>query len=167
MFKVKNKKTKEIIQVLDTHCDEYGAAWFLIWENNGWRWRAANNFVPPNYEPKVKMLVAGSRDFQNYPLMRKELDKEKDRIEEIVSGDAKGADTYGCMWARDNDIPIRHCPADWQKYGASAGYVRNKQMGDYADELIAFWDGMSPGTKDMIEYMKKLGKKVTIIEFNK
>ena len=165
MFKVKSRKTGEIIQVLDTHCDEYGGAWFLIWANDGWRWRAANNFVPPNYEPKKKVIVAGSRSFQNYPLMCKELDKIKDRIECIVSGDAAGADTYGCMYARDNNIPIRHCPADWQKYGAAAGYVRNKQMGDYGDELVAFWDGTSPGTKDMIDYMGKLGKKVTVIEY--
>lgn len=167
MFKVKNKKTGEIIQVLDTHCDEYGGAWFLIWANDGWRWRAANNFVPPNYTPKVKLIVAGGRDFQNYPLMCKELDKIKETIECVVSGDAKGADTYGCIYARDNDIPIRHFPADWQKYGTAAGYVRNKQMGDYADELIAFWDGSSPGTNDMINYMKKLGKKVTVIEYTK
>ena len=165
MFKVKNRKTKEIVQVLDTHCDEYGGTWFLLWENDGWRWRPGDNFVPPNYELKVRVVVAGSRSFQNYPLMCKELDKIKDRIECIVSGDAAGADTYGCMYAHDNNIPIRHCPADWQKYGTAAGYVRNKQMGDYGDELVAFWDGVSPGTNDIINYMKKLGKKVTVIEY--
>ena len=51
MFRVKNIKTKEIIQVLDTMVDDvYGITFFLIWENNGWRWRDAKNFVPPNYE---------------------------------------------------------------------------------------------------------------------
>lgn len=54
MFRVKNKKTEEIIQVLDTYCDEYGKTWFLIWVNDGWRWRAADNFVPPNYMVKNK-----------------------------------------------------------------------------------------------------------------
>ena len=167
MFKAKNRKTKEIVQVLDTHCDEYGGTWFLLWESDGWRWRPGDNYVPPNYEPKVRVIVAGSRGFQNYPLMCKELDKIKDRIECIVSGDAGGADTYGCMYARDNNIPVRHCPADWQKYGTAAGRVRNKQMGDYGDELVAFWDGISPGTNDMINYMKQLGKKVTVIEYTK
>ena len=167
MFKVKNKKTGEIVQVLDAHCDEYGKTWFLLWIKDGWKWRSGDNFVPPNYEPKVRVIVAGSRNFQNYPLMCKELDKIKDRIECIVSGDATGADTYGCMYARDNNIPVRHCPADWQKYGTAAGYVRNKQMGDYGDELIAFWDGVSPGTNDMINYMKQLGKKVTVIEYQR
>ena len=49
MFKVRNKKTNMIVQVLDAYPDEYGKSWFLIWENNGWRWRPADNFVPPNY----------------------------------------------------------------------------------------------------------------------
>ena len=167
MFKVKNKKTGEIIQVLDTHCDEYGGAWFLIWANDGWRWRAANKFVPPNYTPKKKVIVAGSRTFQNYPLLCKELDKIRETIECIVCGEAKGADTLGRTYAYDNAIPVKSFPADWQRYGASAGFVRNHQMGDYADELIAFWDGVSPGTKDMIDYMNKLGKKVTVIEYQR
>ena len=166
MFKVKNKKTKQIIQVLDTHCDDYGNAWFLTWECDKWRWRAAANYVPPNYEPKVKLIIAGSRDFQNYPLLCKEVDEIRDRIECVICGEAKGADTLGRTYAYDNAIPIKSFPADWQKYGSSAGYVRNQQMGDYADELIAFWNGTSPGTKHMIDYMNKLGKKVTVIRYD-
>ena len=50
MFKVKEIKTQKIYQVLDTYCDDYGKAFFLIWENEGWRWRPADNFVPPNYK---------------------------------------------------------------------------------------------------------------------
>ena len=51
MFKVKNKRTKEISIVLDTWFDEiYHKTYFLIWENNGWRWRSAANYVPPNTE---------------------------------------------------------------------------------------------------------------------
>lgn len=47
MFKVKNIKTNKIIQVLDTYCDNYSKTWFLIWDN-GWCWRPASNFCPPN-----------------------------------------------------------------------------------------------------------------------
>lgn len=51
MFKVKNIKTKEIIQVLDTMVDDiFGVTFFLVWENKSWRWRPAKNYVPPNYE---------------------------------------------------------------------------------------------------------------------
>ena len=54
MFKVKEIKTEKIIQVLDAWCDEYGKTWFLIWYADGWRWRPADNYCPPNYIPKEK-----------------------------------------------------------------------------------------------------------------
>ena len=51
MFKAKRKTTGEIFQILDTYLDnDLGNTFFLIWENDGWRWRPANGFVPPNYE---------------------------------------------------------------------------------------------------------------------
>ena len=53
MFRVKNIKTKEIVQVLDTYIDmPFQDTYFLIWENNGWRWRNSKNYVPPNVEVK-------------------------------------------------------------------------------------------------------------------
>ena len=163
MFKVKNIKTNEIVQVLSVYCDDYGKSWFLFWENDSWRWRPSDIFCPPNYEPKKKVIIAGSRNFNDWRLAYQTLDEYKDKIKEVVCGDAKGADTIGANWAQEHGIKVHHFPADWQKYGVSAGYVRNKQMGDYADALIAFWDGVSPGTKDMIEYMQKLEKEQTII----
>jgi len=51
MFKVKHKETKKIYQVLDTYLDSiHGVTMFLIWDNKGWRWRPAHNFIPPNWE---------------------------------------------------------------------------------------------------------------------
>ena len=50
MFKVRRKGTEEIIQVLDVYLTDLGVTYFLIWENDDWRWRNADNFVPPNYE---------------------------------------------------------------------------------------------------------------------
>ena len=64
MFRVKNKITNEIVQVLDTMCDEYGKTWFLIWQNK-WVWRSADIYVPPNYNIKYKWIVAGSRTSQD------------------------------------------------------------------------------------------------------
>lgn len=165
MFKVKNKITKEIIQVLDTYCDEYGKTWFLVW-NDKWQWRSADYFCPPNYVVKKRVIVAGSRAFQNYPLLCNELDKIKEEIGEVVCGEARGADTLGRTYAYDNNIPIKSFPADWAKYGNQAGYIRNREMGDYADMCIAFWDGASRGTLDMINYMETLGKEVKIILYN-
>ena len=97
--------------------------------------------------------------------MRSVLDDEVKSIAEVVCGEAQGADSYGKAWARYHNIPVKSFPADWQHNGSAAGYIRNHEMGDYADELIAFWDGKSPGTKEMIEYMQKLQKPVRIVEF--
>lgn len=166
MFRVKNKITNEIVQVLDTMCDDYGKTWFLIWQNK-WTWRAADNYVPPNYEIKYKWIVAGSRTFQNYPLVCKELDKIREQIGEVVCGEARGADTLGRTYAYDNDIKIKLFPADWERYGKSAGFVRNDEMAAYADKAIIFWDGKSVGSKDMIDKMEKLGKEVRVIYYDR
>lgn len=165
MFKVKRLRSNEIVQVLDTHFDEFGGTWFFLWENDGWRWRPAHNFCPPNYTPKKKLIIAGSRSFNNFKLMRSVLDEEVNSIAEVVCGEAQGTDSYGKTWAQYHNIPVKSFPADWQRHGSAAGYIRNHEMGDYADELIAFWDGNSPGTKEMIEYMQKLQKPVRIVEF--
>ena len=165
MFRVKNKATNEIVQVLDTMCDDYGKTWFLIWQNK-WVWRSADIFVPPNYKVKYKWIVAGSRTFQNYPFLCKELDKIKEQIDEIVCGEARGADTLGRTYAYDNDILIKSYPADWERYGKSAGFVRNEEMAAYADKAIIFWDDKSVGSKDMIDKMEKLGKEVRVIYYD-
>lgn len=165
MFRVKNKATNEIVQVLDTMCDDYGKTWFLIWQNK-WVWRSADIFVPPNYKVKYKWIVAGSRTFQNYLLLCKELDKIKEQIDEIVCGEARGADTLGRTYAYDNDILIKSYPADWERYGKSAGFVRNEEMAAYADKAIIFWDGKSVGSKDMIDKMEKLGKEVRVVYYD-
>ena len=86
-------------------------------------------------------------------------------IDEVVCGGAKGADALGAEWARINGIPVKYFNAEWEKYGNAAGIIRNHQMGDYADYLVAFWDRNSRGTMDMIEYMQRLGKKGKVVLF--
>lgn len=85
-------------------------------------------------------------------------------ITEVVSGGAKGIDTLGEHWAKNNDIPIKVFQANWDLHGKSAGIIRNKEMGNYADILVAFWDYKSRGTKHMIGYMHSLDKPVYIID---
>ena len=100
-----------------------------------------------------KYIIAGGRDFNNYSIVREVLEKYND-IDEIVSGDARGADTQGIMYANQYHIPIQHFPAQWDLYGDNAGFIRNAEMADYADAAIVFWDGKSHGTKNMIQAMK-------------
>jgi glycerophosphoryl diester phosphodiesterase len=117
----------------------------------------------------VKTIIAGPRNFNDYNKLLKVFllypDLEKN-ITEIVSGKAKGVDTLGERWARENKIPIKSFPADWNKYGNSAGPIRNLQMANYADALIALWDDISKGTGDMIEKAKNKGLKILIYYFN-
>ena len=85
---------------------------------------------------------------------------------DIVSGCALGADSWGEQWAKENGIPVTEFKADWQHIGNRAGLVRNEEMADYADMLIAFWDGESKGTKHMINCMQKRMKNYMVFYFN-
>jgi hypothetical protein len=87
-------------------------------------------------------------------------------IDEIVCGEARGADSLGRRWAIENNIPVASFPADWNKYGCSAGIRRNEWMGSYADYVIAFWDGESRGTKHMIHYMEQNDKHGEVYLYN-
>ena len=80
------------------------------------------------------------------------------RITEVVSGGANGADLDGESWARARGIPVKRIPADWGKFGRSAGPRRNAEMAVYADALIAFPGGR--GTEDMIRRATKAGLEV-------
>lgn len=113
----------------------------------------------------MKVIIAGSRTFNNYNLLNKTLQEVDLVIDEVVCGGAKGADSLGAEWARKNGVPVKYFNAEWYIYGRAAGAIRNHTMGEYADYLVAFWDGKSRGTKDMIDYMQQLGKHGTVIMF--
>lgn len=136
-----------------------------------------------------KVIIAGSRSFdpnakQTPEFYFNEIDKVINKQNkhnfkvEIVSGTANGADIFGELYSEVRNTRIKRFPAKWEEvpegvtgkigkngkvYWPGAGHKRNQDMGDYADVLIAFWDGKSKGTEGMIKYMKKLKKPVTII----
>lgn len=85
--------------------------------------------------------------------------------DEIVSGDARGADTLGARYGHLNGIPVIHFPAQWDTYGKAAGFIRNEEMAEYGDFLVAFWDGTSRGTAQMIQAMKRKGKHGKVVLF--
>lgn len=114
----------------------------------------------------MNIIIAGGRDFNDYKLLCEKLDFLFQNIKPvIVCGEAKGADSLGRRYAKEHGLEILSFPAEWNKYGKSAGYRRNEEMGKAADGLVAFWDGKSKGTKHMIDYMHKLGKKVKIVTY--
>jgi len=114
-----------------------------------------------------KLIIAGSREFDDYDALSRAVDYFLYNIAfftfvtpehiEIVSGTALGADRLGERYAIDNGFGIKRFPANWTMHGKSAGFKRNKQMAVYADALIAFPLGKSPGTRDMIKQARGLG----------
>lgn len=116
----------------------------------------------------MKVIVAGGRDFSDYDLMCEKLDfylKNQAGNVAIVCGEVRDADSLGKRYANERGYAVLSFPADWDKYGKSAGMRRNKAMAEAADVLVAFWDGKSRGTGNMINTMKKLGKPVRIVAF--
>jgi len=112
----------------------------------------------------MKVIIAGSRDFDDYSLLRDYCDHilSQKGATEVVSGTARGADQLGERYAKERGYFIQRFPADWNAYGKAAGYIRNRKMAEYADALIAFWDGKSRGTLNMISLAKECGLQIRI-----
>lgn len=122
-----------------------------------------NVFLQPDLieRPTKRVIIAGSRGYSGgIAGVARAVAVSQFDCELILCGRAQGADTAGELWARLSGIPTMIYPANWRKYGKSAGHRRNQQMADNADALIALWDGESPGTRDMIRRMES---KPTII----
>jgi hypothetical protein len=109
-----------------------------------------------------KTIIAGSRGIVDYIFVEEAIKESNFCIQEVVSGTARGVDKLGEGYAIKHCIPLTRFPANWDKHGKSAGYIRNSQMADYADSLIALWDGKSKGTKHMIDDAKKKGLNVFV-----
>jgi hypothetical protein len=109
----------------------------------------------------MKVIIAGSRDISDYELVVKAVEDSGFAITEVVSGTARGVDRFGERWARESNVAVKRFPANWDKYGKRAGFLRNVDMADYADALIAVWNG-STGTANMISLAKKRGLKVFV-----
>jgi len=130
----------------------------------------------------MKIIVAGTRSFTDQALMGSELKKLFEKLKEepeLVCGMAKGADLMAKEIFDREGLVVHEFPADWKdmskpcrrkvnaygEYNAMAGMKRNTEMAKFADMLIAFWNGRSRGTKDMIGTMHSMHKKVIVIEY--
>lgn len=118
----------------------------------------------------MKIIIAGSRHFNNYELLKKYCNRVLSNVKEeieIVSGTAIGADKLGEQYALEMGYKLSRFPADWGTFGKAAGAIRNQEMAEYSDALIAFWDGRSRGTLDMINKAKKFKLKVRVLNYSK
>ena len=110
----------------------------------------------------MKVIIAGGRDFTNATVMATVLNNLQDvdhaiEIEKLtlICGMARGADITAYGLFKEAGLPIEEYPADWNQYGKQAGFIRNTQMANVADMVIAFWDGKSRGTAHMIDTARK------------
>lgn len=111
----------------------------------------------------MKVIIAGSRGITSLDEVRRALEASGFEVTEIVSGGAWGVDQLGEELAALRRLPVKRFIPAWNGYaGKRAGFVRNVQMGLYADALVAIWDGSSRGTKHMIDRMRENGKPVYI-----
>lgn len=108
----------------------------------------------------MKVIIAGGRDYELTDGDRARLDEARQAlsITEVVCGCAEGADTGGELWAISRHIAVKRFPADWEKFGRSAGPRRNLQMAEYANALIAFPGGK--GTANMVQQAESHGLKI-------
>ena len=129
---------------------------------------------------ELRIIVAGSRDFKDYQLLRDTLMyyltdmDDADVVDnpsqvKFISGTARGADVLGEQFAYTYEYDVIRFVPDWDVYGKSAGYRRNAEMAKYASEaygvLFAFWDGKSKGTKHMIDLANRYGLEVHVVKY--
>lgn len=108
-----------------------------------------------------KIAIIGSRSFHHYDRLEKVLLPWLPA--HIISGGARGADSLAERFAHAHELPITVIKPDWTQYGRAAGPIRNRDIINAADVVIAFWDGQSKGTKSALDYARQQ-KKVIIVE---
>jgi SLOG family YspA-like protein len=82
---------------------------------------------------------------------------------EIICGMASGADTAGKRFGEKHGFPVREFPADWEKHGKAAGYIRNREMARVATHGLGFWKNESRGTAHMTSLLVSMGKPVVLL----
>lgn len=113
----------------------------------------------------MKTIIAGSRNAEiSMSRLLEIIELAGIPITEVVSGNSGNVDKLGEQWAKGVKLPITQFNAAWQAYGSSAGPRRNRQMAEYADALIAIWDGKSRGTLNMIKEATKRALKVYVMQ---
>jgi len=125
-----------------------------------------------NNESVQKLAIVGSRSITDRNFVRRILNYYKfifGNPIKVISGGAKGIDTIGEEWANSLDIETQIFLPDWDKYGKSAGFIRNEDIIKNCDVCLAIWDGESNGTKNDFDLCEKYNKELLIFnmkEFN-
>lgn len=113
----------------------------------------------------INLAVIGSRTYTDGAEMWVILDALRANIRCVITGGATGADTYAELWAKQRGVPVKVIPAEWDKYGKSAGPIRNKEIIENCDEVLAFWDGKSKGTQHALALARREEKVIHLRKF--
>lgn len=117
-------------------------------------------------KPKLNVAIVGSRQFNNYDLFKYHINQLLDNLKfdtyRIISGGALGTDSMAKQYAIENKIEILEFLPDWRK-GKVAGILRNTDIINNADWVIAFSMNNSNGTNDSIKKAKKANKRLNVI----
>ena len=111
----------------------------------------------------MRTIIAGSRTINDDTLLQEIIAEWPHRITQVISGTARGVDILGELWAEEHGIEVVRMPADWNKWGKSAGYRRNEDMAKVADAAIIIHDGKSAGTKHMLDIARKMGLEIMYV----
>lgn len=130
-------------------------------------WLNENGYKAHELKKEVKIAVIGSREFNEYSTLREILINLSSHYEKvtIISGGAKGADYLAEKYAKEFNLETKILPADWEKHGKAAGFIRNKEIWDNSDIGVAFWDGKSKGTSHSFDIAKKQNKDLFVFNY--
>ena len=110
----------------------------------------------------MNVAIVGGRDFDDYDQFKSSINGEKIKFKSIISGGARGVDTMAEKYAKEIGVPVKIYLPDWTKHGKAAGPIRNRQIIESADCVIAFWDEKSPGTRSSIAIAEELKKPTSL-----
>ncbi len=115
----------------------------------------------------MRVIIAGSRSIADFALVEQAMVVARERgiiPDLILSGCADGVDKMGEHWAAFHHIPVEHHAANWAEDGRAAGFIRNARMVRVADALVAVWDGVSGGTRHVINQAQRAGLLTYVLE---
>lgn len=114
-----------------------------------------------------RVIIAGSRSFNDYEYLKKYMDFLLQNKKEVVvlCGEARGTDALGKRYALERGFSVQSFPADWRRFGRSAGVRRNREMSENADACVVFWDGLSRGSANMIAEAEQAGLALRVRRF--
>lgn len=119
----------------------------------------------------MNLAIIGSRDFDDYEQMTNvlwnlfQLRRGTIPKDTIISGGARGADFLARKYAEEEELNYTEFLPNWDELGKKAGFVRNKQIIDACDMVLAFWDGKSKGTKHSLNLAKEAKKPTFVVYF--